>query len=117
MFFYCRTWSNISLLVAVVVVVVYFFCPHVFLGNGSCLKSNFGESQKFWFDMFAYYLKANDVCKWRQKNGYLLVAKWGESVCDDKIVNIFKKHKECTCSKVYFKKGHELIANKLVNIV
>ena len=55
----------------------------------SCLKSNFGESQKFWFDMFAYYLKVNDVCKWRQKNGYLLVAKWGESICEDKTVTIF----------------------------
>ena len=33
----------------------------------SCLNSNFGESRKFWYDMYAYYLEANDVCKWRQK--------------------------------------------------
>ena len=44
--------------------------------------------------MFAYYLKENDVCKWRQRNGYLPVAKWGEAICNDEVVNIFKEHKD-----------------------
>ena len=66
--------------------------------------------------MFAYYLKANDVCKWRQKNEYLPLAKWGESICKDKIVNILEGHKECTCSEVFSKKGDKLIPSKLVNI-
>lgn len=69
-----------------------------------CLKSSFEESQKFWFDMFAYYLKAKAVCKWRRKNSYLPIVKWGESICENKIVDVFKKHKDCTCSNVYFKK-------------
>lgn len=55
--------------------------------------------------MFAYYLKAKAVCKWRRKNSYLPIVKWGESICENKIVDIFKKHKDCTFSKVYLKKG------------
>lgn len=43
-----------------------------------------------------------------KRNSYLPVAKWGESVCEDKIVNIFKRHKDCTCSEVYFKKRARL---------
>ena len=54
--------------------------------------------------MFAYYLKAKAVCKWRRENNYLPIVKWSESICEDKIVDIFKGHKECECSKVYFKK-------------
>ena len=70
----------------------------------SCLKSSFGESQKFWLDMFAYYQKAKAVCKWKRENNYLPLVKWGESIFQDKIVENFKGHKECICSKVYFKK-------------
>ena len=58
----------------------------------SCLKSSFGESQKFWFDMFAYYLKAKVVCGWRQENNFLPIVKWGESIFEEKIVDIFKGH-------------------------
>ena len=69
----------------------------------SFLKSSFGDSQKFWFDMFAYQ-KTKAVCKWRRESDYLPLVKWGESICQDKIMEIFKGHKECICSKVYFKK-------------
>ena len=46
-----------------------------------CLNSKFGTSNKYWYNMFVYYLKANEVCKWRQINGFLLLAKWGEVIC------------------------------------
>ena len=67
-----------------------------------CLNSKFGTRDKYWYNMFAYYLRANEVCKWRQINGFLPLAKWGESISNNKVVNIFKEHKNCCCSKVYF---------------
>lgn len=68
-----------------------------------CLKLfNFGKSEECWCNMFAYYLKAKTVCEWKLKNGYLPVVKWGEAVCEDKIVDIFKEYKHCNCSGAYF---------------
>ena len=55
-----------------------------------CLNSKFGTRDKYWYNMFAYYLRANEVVK------------WGEAICNNKVVNIFKEHKNCCCSKVYF---------------
>ena len=48
--------------------------------------------------MFSYYQKAKVVCEWKRENNYLPVVKWGEFICQDKLV----RRKECTCSKVYF---------------
>ena len=67
-----------------------------------CLNSKFGTSDKYWYNMFASYLKANEICKQRQINGFLPLAKWGEAICNNKVVNIFKEHKNCSRSKVYF---------------
>ena len=68
-----------------------------------CLKINcFGNSQMYWFKMFVHYLKAKAVCDWKEKNSYLTVAKWGESICNDKLVDIFAdEHKNCLCAQVY----------------
>lgn len=67
------------------------------------MSSCVGNSQRYWCNMFAYYLKAKNVCEWKQKNGYLTVVKWGEAICNDKLVDTFDdEHKNCRCSQVYF---------------
>ena len=62
----------------------------------------FGNSQMYCLKMFVYYLKAKAVCDWKEKNSYLKVVKWGESICNDKLVDIFAdEHKNCLSAQVY----------------
>ena len=67
-----------------------------------CLKTNFGKSKEFWYDMFAYYQKAKTICEWKWKNGYLPIVKLSEKICENKVEDIWKEHKDCSCSEVYF---------------
>ena len=41
----------------------------------------------------------------KKKNGLKEVAKWGESICNDELVDFFsdKKRAKCSCSSVYYK--------------
>ena len=50
-------------------------------------------------------IKRYIVCRWRQSKGLSPVAKWGEAICEDKLVNFFEdeKHKNCICGSVYYK--------------
>ena len=59
----------------------------------------------FWYNMYYYSSKAYIVCRWRQSKGLSPVAKWGEAICEDKLVNFFEdeKHKNCICGSVYYK--------------
>ena len=52
------------------------------------------------FDQYHYYLKALTVCKWKKNKGYEPLAKWGEAICQDELVNFFEneEHKYCECS-------------------
>ena len=42
------------------------------------------------------------VCRWGKKRGLPALAKKGEAICGDELVNFFenKNHKNCTCSTV-----------------
>ena len=55
--------------------------------------------------MYSYSSKAYIVCRWRQSKGLQPVAKWGQAICDNELVNYFKEHKDCRkgCSSVYYK--------------
>ena len=52
--------------------------------------------------MYSYSSKAFIVCRWRQSKH---VAKWGEAICEDNLVNFCDKHKDCRkgCGSVYCK--------------
>ena len=43
------------------------------------------------------------VCLWKRKRGLPALAKKGEAICGDELVNFFedKNHKNCTCSTVW----------------
>ena len=45
--------------------------------------------------MYSYSSKAYIVCRWRQSKGLQPVAKWGQAICDNELVNYFKEHKDC----------------------
>ena len=55
--------------------------------------------------MYSYSSKAYIFCRWRQSKGLEPIAKWGEAICNDELVNFFDdlKHKNCSCGSVYYK--------------
>ena len=55
--------------------------------------------------MYLYSSKAYIVCKWRQSKGLQPVAKCGEAICENNLVNFFKEYKDCRkgCRGVYYK--------------
>ena len=74
--------------------------------NHVCLNlNNPNFSYRYFYNMYTYITKALVVSKWKKKNGLKEVAKWGESICNDKLVDFFsdKKHAKCSCSSVYYK--------------
>ena len=67
--------------------------------------NNWTPNYRFWYNMYSYSSKAYIVCRWRQSRSLSPVAKWGEAICEDNLVNFFKdeNHKNCSCSSVYYK--------------
>ena len=67
--------------------------------------NNWTPNYRFWYNMYSYSSKANIVCRWRESKGLSSVAKWGEEICQNKLVNFFNdpKHKRCSCGSVYYK--------------
>ena len=60
---------------------------------------------KYWYNMYTYSAKAFIVCCLKKSKGLEPVAKWGEAICNENLVNIFKEHKDCRkgCGSVYYK--------------
>ena len=60
---------------------------------------------QYWYNMYSYTSKAYIVCRWREERGYLPIAKWGEAICKNNLINFFqdKTHQKCECSSVYFR--------------
>ena len=77
-----------------------FMTDHI-CGNLNSCTPNY----RFWYNMYSYSSKAYVVCWWRQSKGLSPVAKWGEAICSDDLVDFFKdpKHKNCSCGSVYYK--------------
>ena len=41
------------------------------------------------------------VCRWREEQGFAAIAKKGENICNNELLNFFKDeaHKNCVCSR------------------
>ena len=64
-----------------------------------CHNLNYpGPNYRYYYDMYSYITKCKIVLQTHTKT------KFGESICDGKLVNFLKddKHKNCTCSSVYY---------------
>ena len=59
------------------------------------LNGDYCLNYKFWYNMYLYSSKAFTVCRWRQSKGLQPVAKWGEPICENNLVNFFEEHKDC----------------------
>ena len=66
--------------------------------NSPCLN------YAYWYDMYCYTSKSFMVMDWRKKRGFKPVARLGEAICNDEIVNFLKdqEHYKCSCSSVYY---------------
>ena len=60
---------------------------------------------RFWYNIYSYSSKAYIVCRRRQSKGLSQVAKWGEAIYGDDLVNFFEdsNHKNCSCGSAYYK--------------
>ena len=67
------------------------------------LNGDYTPNYKYWYNMYSYSNKVFIICKWRQSKGLQPVAKWGKPICEGKLVNIFKEHKDCSCGSVHLK--------------
>ena len=55
--------------------------------------------------MYYYTSKAYIVCRWREEKGRRPIARWGEAIGKNKLIDFFEdtSHQNCSCGSVYFK--------------
>ena len=60
--------------------------------------NNPGSNYRYYYDMYSYITKCRIVLQTHSKT------KFGEAICDGKLVNFLKdeKHKNCSCSSVFY---------------
>ena len=59
---------------------------------------SWSPNRSYWYMQYNYATKLYHVCQWRKKRGFRPITKKGENICNDELVNIFNKHKNCVCS-------------------
>ena len=63
---------------------------------------SWSPNRSFWQAEYNYATKLYHVCNWKKERGMPPMAKNGEAICNNELVNFFKdeKHKGCICSIV-----------------
>ena len=63
---------------------------------------SWSPNRSYFHAEYNYATKLIHVCRWKKKRGLPALAKKGEAICGDKLVNFFenKNHKNCICSTV-----------------
>ena len=72
-----------------------------------CGNLNFGTNYPYWYDMYCYATKTRIVLRHKQEKNEVVVAKLGQCVCKNEVVNFLEnENKKCNCeegcSSVYF---------------
>ena len=66
----------------------------------SNLNSSFSINYPYWYDMYCYATKSRIVIRHRQEKNELAVAKFGQCVCENEVVNFLEnENKKCNCEK------------------
>ena len=71
------------------------------------LNSSFPSNYPYWYDMYSYTTKTRIVIKHKQEKNELAIARLGQCVCENEVVNFLEnENKKCNCEKgcssVYF---------------
>ena len=56
------------------------------------------STNHYWYKQFSNASKAFIVAEWRRKKDLISKAKFGETICNDSLVNYLKAHKSCICA-------------------
>ena len=68
-----------------------------------CFNLNaIGCNYPYWYDMYCCTSKTFFVLRWKKERNMTQIAKLGESICDNKIVNFYEDEHKCSCSSLYF---------------
>ena len=61
---------------------------------------NWPSNSSYYQAQYNYATKLYHVCRWRRKRRLRLIAKKGEAICNEELVDFFtdEKHKNCICS-------------------
>ena len=64
--------------------------------------NNWSPNRSYYQAQYNYAIKLYHVCRWIRKQGLCPIAKEGEAICNEELVNFFadEKHKNCICSTV-----------------
>ena len=59
-------------------------------------------NKAYWEQQLNITTKMILVCRWRRENGLCPLAKKGEAICNNEVVNFFadEKRRNCSCSKI-----------------
>ena len=60
--------------------------------------NSWSPNRSYWYEQYSIVTKLYHICKWRKGKGFQLIGKKGENICNEKLVNIFAKHKDCVCA-------------------
>ena len=64
------------------------------------LNFTFPSNYPYWYDMYSYATKTRIVIMHKQEKNELAVAKLGQCICENKVVNFLEnKNKKCNCEK------------------
>ena len=65
---------------------------------------SWSPNRSYYEAQYNYATKLYIVCDWKKTKGLPALARKGEAICNDQLVNFFKgaKHKNCSCSVVLF---------------
>ena len=65
-----------------------------------CGNLNSGSyNYDYWSDMYSYATKSRIVIRYREQKNELGLAKLGECVCENQVVNFLKNGNKCNCNK------------------
>ena len=70
-----------------------------FASNYACFQlNNPGPNYRYYYDMYSYITKCKIVLQTYK------TTKFGEAICEGKLVNFLKdpEHKNCSCGSVYY---------------
>ena len=54
--------------------------------------NNWTPNYHYWYNMYSYTSKAYIVCRWREEKGRRPIARWGEAICKNKLIDFLKIH-------------------------
>lgn len=71
--------------------------------NFICFNLNaIGCNYPYWYDMYCSTSKTFLVLRWKKSKNLPQIAKLGQVVCNDEIIDLRKNEHKCSCSSLYF---------------